>query len=70
VFLDYEPVYLDWRLVLGPVARLKGEAGLGGVRDGRQLWSTPGIPPAGIALGTFIAAIQGSETQPLALRID
>lgn len=28
VFLDYEPVYLDWRLVLGRVARLKG----------RQVW--------------------------------
>jgi len=29
------------------------------------------IPAAGaLKLGSFIAAIQGSETQPLALRID
>jgi len=49
----------------------QGETGLGGVPDDRQLWPTPGNSSRwGIELASFIAAIQGSETQPLALRID
>jgi hypothetical protein len=71
VFLDYEPVYLDWRLVLGRVARLKGRQVWVVFRTTASYGRRRPISAAGaLNWGSFIAAIQGSETQPLALRID